>query len=105
MAIQPTTSDTPIAGPSRTPYVPVQTLNAHGRSVTALTYSGDGRTLVSGGADGWVHLWCAQFPPHWGLAGWDADGIGMERRASIYGASKLILKVYRYVCSDEARQS
>lgn len=61
MAIQPTMSDPspPQAGPSspRAPYVAAQTLNTHTRSVTALTYSSDGRTLVSGGADGWVHLW------------------------------------------------
>lgn len=95
MTIQPTMSDPPIAGPSRAPYIPAQTLNAHSRSVTALTYSGDGRTLVSGGADGWVHFWYAPLLQRNGDPFSWTDYVGMAKRAIISVASKPILKVGR----------
>ncbi|BEI82489.1 hypothetical protein CcaverHIS002_0303570 [Cutaneotrichosporon cavernicola] len=49
------------AGPS---YTPAATLGAHTRSVTALRFSADGKTLVSAGADGYVHLWDAKSGVH-----------------------------------------
>ncbi|WWC59183.1 uncharacterized protein I303_101732 [Kwoniella dejecticola CBS 10117] len=46
------------AGPSSGPkYLLSQTLSAHNRAVTALRFSNDGQTLVSAGADGWLHYW------------------------------------------------
>ncbi|WVW78732.1 hypothetical protein I302_100692 [Kwoniella bestiolae CBS 10118] len=49
------------AGPSTAPrYHLSQTLSAHSRAVTALRFSNDGETLVSAGADGYLHFWNAE---------------------------------------------
>ncbi|KAK6903999.1 hypothetical protein I203_107511 [Kwoniella mangroviensis CBS 8507] len=47
------------AGPSTPKYHLSQTLSAHSRAVTALRFSNDGETLVSAGADGYLHFWNA----------------------------------------------
>ncbi|WVQ68988.1 uncharacterized protein L199_007199 [Kwoniella botswanensis] len=49
----------PEAGPSTPKYHLSQTLSAHSRAVTALRFSNDGETLVSAGADGYLHFWNA----------------------------------------------
>ncbi|WOO79459.1 WD repeat-containing protein 5 [Vanrija pseudolonga] len=49
------------AGPS---YTPRHTLSGHTRAVTALRFSSDGRSLVSAGADGYVHFWDASSGAH-----------------------------------------
>lgn len=91
MAIQPI-SNGDQAGPSTSLYRPTHTLQAHSRAVTALRYSGDGRTLVSGGADGWVHFW---YLPHAGRYWQTADSVGTVFRTNISEASKHIHKVSR----------
>ncbi|KAL1409753.1 WD domain protein [Vanrija albida] len=53
--------DPPPAGPS---YTPQYTLSGHSRAVTALRFSSDGRSLVSAGADGYVHFWDAASGAH-----------------------------------------
>jgi COMPASS component SWD3 len=45
-------------------FTPSATLNAHSRAVTALRFSHDGSTLLSAGADGFVHFWCAKTGAH-----------------------------------------
>lgn len=91
MAIQPI-SNGDQAGPSTSLYRPTHTLQAHSRAVTALRYSGDGRTLVSGGADGWVHFW---YIPHAGRYRQTADSVGTVFPTNISEASKHIHKVSR----------
>ena len=91
MAIQPISNGDQV-GPSTSLYRPTHTLQAHSRAVTALRYSGDGRTLVSGGADGWVHFW---YIPHAGRYWQTADSVGTVFPTNISEASKHIHKVSR----------
>ncbi|TXT06116.1 hypothetical protein VHUM_03589 [Vanrija humicola] len=51
----------PEAGPS---YTLRHTLTGHTRAVTALRFSSDGQSLVSAGADGYVHFWDAASGAH-----------------------------------------
>ncbi|WVF70044.1 hypothetical protein IAT40_004831 [Kwoniella sp. CBS 6097] len=54
------------AGPSNhhARYTVSETLSAHSRAVTALRFSKDGSTLVSVGADGWLHIWDPESGEH-----------------------------------------
>ncbi|WWC87236.1 uncharacterized protein L201_002124 [Kwoniella dendrophila CBS 6074] len=54
----------PEAGPSSPKYQLSQTLTAHRRAVTALRFSNDGKTLLSAGADGWLHFWDPETGEH-----------------------------------------
>ncbi|WWD00310.1 hypothetical protein V866_007221 [Kwoniella sp. B9012] len=55
----PVSEAEPEAGPSTPKYHLSQTLSAHSRAVTALRFSNDGQTLISAGADGYLHFWNA----------------------------------------------
>jgi WD40 repeat protein len=89
MAIQPITNGDQ-AEPSTSHYRPTHTLQAHSRAVTALRYSSDGRTLVSGGADGWVHFW---YILHFGHHRQTANPLGTVVHTNTYEALKHILRV------------
>ncbi|OCF37551.1 chromatin binding protein [Kwoniella heveanensis BCC8398] len=62
----PDPMDIPEAGPSdhAARYAVSETLSAHNRAVTALRFSNDGSTLVSAGADGWLHVWDPETGDH-----------------------------------------
>ncbi|WWC67687.1 uncharacterized protein I206_101599 [Kwoniella pini CBS 10737] len=81
MAISPTSPEViqanAEAGPSSGPkYILSQTLSAHKRAVTALRFSNDGQTLVSAGADGWLHYWDPETGDH--IRGFKAHKTGIN---------------------------
>ncbi|XAO21770.1 hypothetical protein I312_100526 [Cryptococcus bacillisporus CA1280] len=72
-----TTSTAPPPTATRIPnYVPISTLSAHSRAITALRFSPDGTLLASAGADGWLHFWHSTSGQH--IRGFRAHKAGIN---------------------------